>query len=476
MEFVAHDPELPQDAATKRRVRSHAMRSFRRRQREKVIGNSGHFFQHLNSTTHVPARHPLLADGGISSGIEKGSREPLPSGHKSGLGHISTTICIPRYVQRGDEDMFDSPGGVTQMISLCGHFFASLESMDTATKTMRVIEQAWEASHSPLILGSMALAACGTVEAMGIGLPQALLFGCKARVLQELQARLLQTSTMASDAVELALMSLVDHEQSLMSSEAAIHLRGLKKVISLRRQQGKLPSCLHYYVVLEMIDLAVATWLDHDPVLLQTMEPETRSPGLDADAKPTYGPSEMSMHSLQLDSIAMSLFLEFYGSPNRLVTTQLSLWKSVPKLFYQLQACIRRIYDHGNTFAFPEVMMLTEDLEMFEQKIRSSNFDFEPEGYCALLAAYHRSLATLTTSIGRGCLESSDRTSLFENVKALTDDLYYKMPFMCIFVLLTAGCVLQTKFQRRMCKVMLTRLFYKNMWRNWSRIQGEDNL
>ena len=412
MEFIILDAGMPLDAATKRRVRSQAMKSFRQRQREKQMVVAA---QSRKSLDHGKNSLRLASDpSNVARTIQIDNSQELDR-------RKQTTINI--------QGLSETPLRVDHMIRLCGKFYTFLQTSEIGTQTMDFLGQMWETSPSPRLFVSLALAACGTLEMLEPNLSYTLTLHYKARVLHELRSHFSDPKPHTNDIVLPILVTLVDYEQSLISSEAAFHLLALRKIYAWKLRRGEFPECIHHFLVLELVDLAIATWLGREPVIFQASDEVFTGRASRATFVITYdGPPSCPIPSLRLESISTSLSHDVYGSSNSSSCGYASPFKFIPRLFGHVQTYVRSAMAIGQA---PNPEAFISDLERFQQKILWVHKSLPPCDV-ALLEAYQSSLIILKSRMDRQDQHLGEK--LLQCCRSLTEVQFAELPFICAFV------------------------------------------
>lgn len=210
---------------SKKAIRAHAMRDFRRRQRaaQQSSTASGPFTS-VVATTRLG---PLQRGQAQPTAVYRGVRDAAP--HLRMFAFIQN--CVECRLQR---------------------------PQDEVAAVLATLSNAWDMSPSPLLLAARCLGAFALNESY-VNLPDDLHMACKARVLPGLNTRMQSPQIAITDATIHALLDLIVFELTMISPDAQKHLRGLHILLSIRGGVGTLRgSLLSMYQIAEVAELVDA--------------------------------------------------------------------------------------------------------------------------------------------------------------------------------------------------------------------------
>ncbi|QIW95065.1 hypothetical protein AMS68_000583 [Peltaster fructicola] len=298
-------PDAGKDQTTRRKVRSQAMRDFRRRQRaenerKRVASpqrNDGRAKERATSEVVLPdTTHDRLKPPQRTAHMRRSlsKKSPTPSGgaqltfvdwqddqRSAGTTpslhtpetYFHNTSAQPSPVpsmsfpptQDDSDERFESQAHIDQMFDYCKSYLDWLCPGINATLAAEVLSSRQDMETCPTVLAALCLASVGHLDAVrgsDTPLDYALY---KARVFRNINERMKASSSAVSDETIGYLACLLSYEMSKGSRESILHLQGLQSIIRLKGGLSTFSKSLS--MMLECLDLCHALMFDEKPIL-----------------------------------------------------------------------------------------------------------------------------------------------------------------------------------------------------------------
>ncbi|KAF2159057.1 hypothetical protein M409DRAFT_30478 [Zasmidium cellare ATCC 36951] len=262
-QFVNSTTEtLGQSDDIRRKIRSHAMKDYRARQRSARQGQSTGKHDAYSGEPSKPSRltFRFVVD-------PRGTPNDADEDAAIQRSKSSTPMSLsPSVWGKESPDIFQSPAQLQQMFGLCREWFQWLRPDIKADFAGKPIDQAWDISPCSMLLAANCLAAIGGLDAADRNRPSGLEVVFKGRVLHEIQIRMQSSLAATTDETMSTLLFLVSYEFYRLNPEAITHLKGLRSILRLKGQ-NRAGMKWGGGMVLETLDLLTALWQSTDPLM-----------------------------------------------------------------------------------------------------------------------------------------------------------------------------------------------------------------